>query len=300
MRSWLLTGLLVMLTTAAVAGCGGKKAGVTANQDAAGPNPPLAQIVEATATASPTAVSEPAQTPEPTAAPYVLSLVSGSCTRLGERYLDCQGFVKNVSDTNLELVELYVILLDSDGVPQASDNTLIDYSTLLPGQESPWQTLVDYNPLLTTFRFEFHDFRTRTPLSTRDDRPPGLAFSVVAEAAPTATPVPPTAGPPTAVPTSPPSTGYSGNFDYDQEFYDAAAKWLNAVASGSAATLSYLQAACDIARKETIPDAGTTFVALFDLVSLTGEELDVGSLLVPEIRNAYGKALLDQCINSGL
>jgi hypothetical protein len=121
-----------------------------------------------TASAKPTNTPRPTLTPRPP--PYKLALISASCTTHSDiGYSECEGFVKNISSQTLEDIQVVVEWVDAGGVPRSSDDALIDYNPLLPGQESPWSTVGDYNPALTRFRVRFTEFFGGTIL-TRDDR----------------------------------------------------------------------------------------------------------------------------------
>jgi hypothetical protein len=108
--------------------------------------------------------------PTPVAPTYKLALISGTCTQQSDiGFNRCQGFVKNVSGVSLENVEVVIEWVDSSGIPQSSDDALIDYNPVLSGQESPWNTIGTYNPALRRFRVMFKDLLGGTIL-TRDDR----------------------------------------------------------------------------------------------------------------------------------
>jgi hypothetical protein len=123
---------------------------------------------EARVHAMETAAAMPTRTPVPP--PYKLALISASCTRHTDiGYSECEGFVKNISNQTLEDIQVVIEWVDDAGTPRSSDEALIDYNPLLPGQESPWSTFGDYNPALTRFRVRFTEFFGGTIL-TRDDR----------------------------------------------------------------------------------------------------------------------------------
>jgi hypothetical protein len=62
--------------------------------------------------------------------------------------------VENLSSQTLRYVEIHVIWVDANGTPQSDDWTFVDYTTLLPGQQSPWNTIDPYNPALTRYRIQ--------------------------------------------------------------------------------------------------------------------------------------------------
>lgn len=110
----------------------------------------------------------PTPTPRPTPTP-MLALLSASCSsRYG--FNTCEGAVKNLSDRRLSNVEVVILWSDANGVTQSSDEALIAYNPLLPGQESPWEVVGTTNPALNRYRVQFKELLGGT-ISTRDDRP---------------------------------------------------------------------------------------------------------------------------------
>ena len=121
-----------------------------------------------------TEAARPTNTPPPPATetplPYKLSLISGSCTtRKDIGFIECEGFVENISGVSMTNVEA-VVIYTSGGTSVSSDSALIDYSPILPGQQSPFSTIGRYNPAFDGWRVEFKEFLGGTIL-TRDDRP---------------------------------------------------------------------------------------------------------------------------------
>ena len=66
-----------------------------------------------------------------------------------------EGMVKNISDEPLKNVTAVGIWLDKDGEFIKSDDALIDYNPILPGQTSPFKTMSTGNPAMAKFRIEF-------------------------------------------------------------------------------------------------------------------------------------------------
>lgn len=100
-----------------------------------------------------------------------LALLAGACTfdtDIG--YQTCEGSVRNLSSQSLANVLVVIELTTADGVTQSSADALIDYTPLLPGQDSPWKVIARYNPALTNFRIVFTDF-SGARINHRDDRP---------------------------------------------------------------------------------------------------------------------------------
>ena len=117
-----------------------------------------------------TARARPTRTPRPTIPPpYKLALISASCTRSSSTFIRCEGFVKNLTSNVLENVEVLINWYDANDIPRSSDEALIDFNPILPGQTSPWSSIGTYNPALTTFRVQFKELLGGSIL-TRDDR----------------------------------------------------------------------------------------------------------------------------------
>lgn len=120
---------------------------------------------------SPTPSSTTSTTTETTtqkATEPLLELVSetGSFTA-GGNYFKVQGQVKNLTDENLESIQAVVSVFDSEGNFIASDEALIDYNPVLPGQTSPFSVMIDGNPEIAKYRVEFKEFWGGT-IETRD------------------------------------------------------------------------------------------------------------------------------------
>lgn len=157
---------LVLIVGLSLAGCAG------AAQGDATPGPSLtpAPTDSPSATHSPRPTRTPAPptpTPEP---PYKLALVSASCTEQSAiGFITCEGFVKNISRQPIEDIVAVVLFYDADRIPVASDEALISYNPLLPGQTSPFSVIARYNPAIAYWRVEFKEILGGTIL-TRDDR----------------------------------------------------------------------------------------------------------------------------------
>jgi hypothetical protein len=80
-----------------------------------------------------------------------------------------EGQVKNLSDKPLENVTAVGIWYDKDGNFIKSDDAVIDYNPILPGQTSPFKTISTGNPAMSRYRVEFKRIFGGT-IATRDDR----------------------------------------------------------------------------------------------------------------------------------
>ena len=116
----------------------------------------------------------PRLSPTPKPSVEKLALISGECninTEIIEMpYVECEGFVENISGEPLENINVVILWYDDAGTPISSDLGLISYNPILPGQQSPWAIMREHNPAITTFRIEFKEFFGGT-IPHRDDRP---------------------------------------------------------------------------------------------------------------------------------
>lgn len=101
---------------------------------------------------------------------YQLALTSsnGYESEYGNYHI-IEGEVKNISDEPLKNVTAVGIWLDKDGGFIKSDDALIDYNPILPGQTSPYKTMSSGNPAMAKYRVEFKTLMGGT-LSVDDQR----------------------------------------------------------------------------------------------------------------------------------
>lgn len=119
------------------------------------------------ATRKPVATSKPTATPGPQLA--LLSLQPDRSP--GGGYFIVEGEVKNISGLSLDDVVAIVSVYDSDRNFITSDTALIEYTTLLPGQTSPFEVMVDYNPKIEYYKVEFKHLLGGRIQTRRDDKP---------------------------------------------------------------------------------------------------------------------------------
>lgn len=121
----------------------------------------------------PTPVPPPTPIPPPPTPSYRIALVSASCTITSTgHYVECKGFVKNISSQPIRSLRVNIIWYDANKVPQDTHSGFAQYSVLLPGQESPFSTFDTENPALKTFVIQFQEGFGGGPIPYRDDRPP--------------------------------------------------------------------------------------------------------------------------------
>ncbi|MFQ6002153.1 MAG: tetratricopeptide repeat protein [Candidatus Zixiibacteriota bacterium] len=63
-------------------------------------------------------------------------------------FVVAEGLVKNISEEKLENVVAVFSVYDANGEFITSDNALIEYDPLLPGQTSPFKVMIKYNPAI--------------------------------------------------------------------------------------------------------------------------------------------------------
>jgi hypothetical protein len=92
----------------------------------------------------------------PAAPTYELALISSRGYESdGGGYHIVEGRVKNVSDQSLKNVAAVATWFDKDGEFIKSDDALVDYNPILPGQISPFKTMSSTNPAMTKYTVEF-------------------------------------------------------------------------------------------------------------------------------------------------
>jgi len=106
--------------------------------------------------------------PAPTGPKLALLSAKGYESEYGG-YHYIEGEVKNISDESLKNVTAVGIWLDKDGTFIKSDDALIDYNPILPGQTSPFKTISTGNPAMEKYRVEFKTLFGGT-LSVDDQR----------------------------------------------------------------------------------------------------------------------------------
>jgi len=73
-------------------------------------------------------------------------------------YHKVEGEVKNISSRSLDNVKVVVTWYAADGTFVKSDDALIDFRPLLPGQTSPFSSLTSTNPAMAKFSVQFATF----------------------------------------------------------------------------------------------------------------------------------------------
>ncbi len=82
---------------------------------------------------------------------------SGFNWSISHSYATVNGRVTNITDQRLENVMAVVSFFDSGGQFITSDDALIDYNPLLPGQTAPFTVMARANPAMASARLEFKE-----------------------------------------------------------------------------------------------------------------------------------------------
>ena len=145
-------GLILLVGIIALASSGGE------DEPTSTSNPRIpATVVPIYANDRPTSTPRPISVPRPTSTPTpTLTLISKSCTS-SYGYMTCEGFVQNTTASAMSNVMVVITWVDSNGVPQRTDEALIDYNPVLAGQQSPWSMIGNHNPALNRYRVSFKE-----------------------------------------------------------------------------------------------------------------------------------------------
>lgn len=114
---------------------------------------------DATKPASPAVPAVPAVKtvlvpPKPAPSVSQLSIVAERGTT-EHGFAKVNGLVRNLTGKSLENVTANVSWFDGNGEFIKSDDALIDYNPILPGQTSPFEVITTHNPEMKRFRTEF-------------------------------------------------------------------------------------------------------------------------------------------------
>ena len=95
----------------------------------------------------PTPVAAAATAPTAPAAPE-LHLIDYKCT-FEHGYTTTQGTVRNVSNKPIDQLMVVGVHFSSSNEFIKSDNAMVEYQPLMPGQTSPFKTMSSYNPMMS-------------------------------------------------------------------------------------------------------------------------------------------------------
>ena len=109
-------------------------------------------------TAYPCRTPSPTSTPIPTRTPVPQPLTVSNFRCYNEYgYAHLEGIVRNNTNRRLENVQAVALHYTKDGTFISSDDALIDYNPVMPGQESPFQTIGTWNPQMATCKLSFKE-----------------------------------------------------------------------------------------------------------------------------------------------
>jgi hypothetical protein len=95
-----------------------------------------------------------------------LEILSKRGYKSSSAYHTVEGEVRNVSGRRLDRIRVVVSWYGKDDTFITSDQPMIEFDPLLPGQSSPFKTISRTNPAMETFRVQFT--RGSTPIATRN------------------------------------------------------------------------------------------------------------------------------------
>lgn len=82
-------------------------------------------------------------------------------------YVTAEGRVTNISSERLENVQAIVTFETTDGTLVTTEDGLVEYNPLLPGQTSPWKVMVRANPAMAKAHVDFKTMFGGTLNTTR-------------------------------------------------------------------------------------------------------------------------------------
>jgi hypothetical protein len=114
------------------------------------------------------APTAPPATPKPAEPNYQLALIAAKGYDQHGFHI-VEGQVKNISDKPLSAVTAVTTWYTQDGTFVKTDDAIIDYNPILPGQTSAFKTMSSSNPAMSRFTVEFKRLFGGT-FNVRDDR----------------------------------------------------------------------------------------------------------------------------------
>ena len=86
---------------------------------------------------------------------YKLSLKNWSWSKSSDRYVTAKGIVKNITEKKLGNVKAMVVWFDADTNMITYSSSYIEFTTLMPGQSSPFSVMERYNPAMESANLSF-------------------------------------------------------------------------------------------------------------------------------------------------
>lgn len=122
-----------------------------------------------TASSASTPVGSASTSSKPEPAEQLELLSSRGYESDGGGYHIVEGEVKNISGERLQSVAAVGTWYGNDGTMITSDDALIEFNPIMPGQTSPFKTMSRTNPLMTKYSVSFKKLFGGT-ISTKDSR----------------------------------------------------------------------------------------------------------------------------------
>jgi hypothetical protein len=119
--------------------------------------------------AGPVRPSAPPRTAAPRASDQLALLSARGYQSESGHYWYVEGEVKNITDAPLRSVVAVASWYDQDGTFIRSDDAVIEFDPLMPGQTSPFKTISRGNPNMEKYTIDFKRIFGGT-IATRDDR----------------------------------------------------------------------------------------------------------------------------------
>jgi hypothetical protein len=120
---------------------------------------PSAQAQKVAQQALPQPVTEAQSSPAPAQQPInLLKLLAWSWSYDGYNFVEVNGQVQNIAPVKLDSVVALVCYYTKDGEFITSDQAILKYDPVMPGQTSPFQLYTPYNPLMKRATIEFKFF----------------------------------------------------------------------------------------------------------------------------------------------
>lgn len=110
-----------------------------------------------------------ALSPRVEAPDYALELLSATSRRSSTSHMTVEGEVRNIGERKLARVLAVVTWRTADGTLILSDDALVDYDPLMPGQATPFKTISRYNPQMASYTVDFRTLRG-VAIRTKDSR----------------------------------------------------------------------------------------------------------------------------------
>lgn len=105
-------------------------------------------VPQQTSRYTPTAARSVARANRPAAPVPSVRIESYNCSRTSDRYITTEGEVTNTSNATIEYLRAVATFRAADGKFITSDTTYVEYTTLLPGQTSPFTLMTTWNPAM--------------------------------------------------------------------------------------------------------------------------------------------------------